>query len=476
MNDFPDSLPPMMVKELRQGLRSRAFYYTFFLTIIGLFAVIIPKDPSFTATEDYFFTALGIALVVVFPLRGLVAFSSEESKTMLDIIRISNLGTWKIVIGKWSAIIAQAVLFTMTTLPFIIVRYFAGGTSLPLELLWVAVFLAANLFFTAFNVLVSTARATPVRMFGSLLAIVAAVFALDIIHPLYEASARNNATSYWMQYVGYFAGVALGLYALLLTISSILSSPSENFATATRITILIFLLAIFGVKLVDGLLHHHEARHQHELFLLSLGLTIFAFCAALAEPVSQTSSGLKRFGSSKLITRYMLEPGWHSGILFLILSCGISAATRLINFDFANHPHQLIDFGALYLSLLVFLAVPGALAFSSTRLFGGRAPAFLALLAVSLLLYIALSFITTSLHLDPYSAPVIIMGCLIPPYLLSLAPGIGLNEIANNDVSLSIFVITTSSIHLTLLVAFLRHSLKKPFSQSASLIAKAQQE
>ncbi len=470
MNDFPDILPPMMVKELRQGLRSRAFYFAFAITLIGLFGAILPGEENQSTSEFAFFWALGIALIVVFPLRGLAAFSSEESPTTLDLVRTSNLGTWKIVMGKWAAIIAQSVLFTSTALPFIIVRYFSGGTSIILDLIWIAVFLAGNFFFTTAAILVSTSRTAPIRMVGSLIVVLTGFALLSgFLFEIYDAYLNNNIDApFWLPFALLFIVTGGLTLCFCLTICTVLSSPSENFATPTRFVVLLLLVILFGIAFIPNV------NPDVTLYIASITLTAFAFCTSLAERANSTQSSLSRFATSpiKRIARYIFEPGWHSGILFLIPTTALCAATLTAAIERPNYIDLPIHFLAIFLTHLVIFGVPAAISFSAARLLGGRAPAFLVILALSFVITIAFEVVTQSLNIEPMSSPpVLALGCIMPPVIYSLLPGLGMiSSTYEQTTEVSYLVILVSGIHLTILTSFFRHALREPFQQTGALI------
>src|SRR6476660_9141474 len=76
-DDFSDKLSPMLVKELRQGLRAKTFVILF-LALQGLLAFVLlisvaaadPQRAGFTVSKVIFFF-FSLAVLVVQPLRGI---------------------------------------------------------------------------------------------------------------------------------------------------------------------------------------------------------------------------------------------------------------------------------------------------------------------------------------------------------------------------------------------------------------------
>ncbi|MEY2879523.1 MAG: hypothetical protein RLZZ15_1903 [Verrucomicrobiota bacterium] len=140
-SDFPTWLPPMFVKELRQGLRTRGFVGAFVvfqiimaLTLVGTVASAWSSSgggvPSNAATNGFFWTLLTIQLLLVTPARALGSLKTEIDSRSLDLLLLTRLTAWRIVAGKWLSLVAQAGLLLVAMAPYGIVRYFTGSVDL----------------------------------------------------------------------------------------------------------------------------------------------------------------------------------------------------------------------------------------------------------------------------------------------------------------------------------------------------------
>jgi hypothetical protein len=135
VRDFPDRLPPMVVKELRQGLRARLYGETvagFHLVLLVLLFPILNFGQS-SGVEGaqrllwWIFTGV---LVLLLPLRGLSALVQERRENTLDTLLLTNLSAGRIVWGKWLAIASQIAVTGISLIPYTIILYAAGGISL----------------------------------------------------------------------------------------------------------------------------------------------------------------------------------------------------------------------------------------------------------------------------------------------------------------------------------------------------------
>jgi ABC-type transport system involved in multi-copper enzyme maturation permease subunit len=149
-DDFPDSLSPMLVKELRQGLRTKAFIGVFLTLQIVLGIILLgagtasTSDHAGSTISNIIFIFFSIAVIIIQPMRGMGALSSEIKGNTIDMMVLTRLSAWRIVVGKWSAIVSQSALILVTIIPYLILRYFFGGMNLVGE-----VVLLLLIFFTS---------------------------------------------------------------------------------------------------------------------------------------------------------------------------------------------------------------------------------------------------------------------------------------------------------------------------------------
>src|SRR5262245_56117203 len=143
--DFPGWLPPMLVKELRQGLRTRGFIGTLIgfqllmliLTLIALSTQNAMTPAARTATavlSGFFWVVVAVQLIFVTPSRALGGLQLEVDARTLDLLMLTRLTAWRVVLGKWISLLAQATLLLVAMLPYLVVRYFTYNADLVEEL------------------------------------------------------------------------------------------------------------------------------------------------------------------------------------------------------------------------------------------------------------------------------------------------------------------------------------------------------
>ena len=322
-----DWLSPVVVKELRQGMRGRVFESSFlvlqaammFATIVGVMARATTTDMSFV--NGLFWTMNGVLLAGVMPLRGFSAIQSEAKAKTLELVFLTRLTAWRITAGKWAALNAQTFLLASAILPYVILRYFLGGVNLLGDLTILGSLLAVSALLSAVTVGLSATESRLLR-FAPVLVL---FLGFNGVSVLLRASGRSpwsgGSTTYWWMLA--LLGPVVLLYMLEFGAGRI-APLAENHATPKR---LLALLAIGTIPLLALWLPTGAGEYA---VLVLVFVTVVCIDALCEEP--RTLPGLytpfvKR-GRWAELTGLLLYPGWHSGVLFTLLT--IPAATWLV--------------------------------------------------------------------------------------------------------------------------------------------------
>lgn len=136
LTDFSDRLSPMVVKELRQGLRTRAFGSTMLLMHVMLILITLITG-SAQNTDDTRWMLDGVATLVlclIMPFRVSNALAEEVKLNTLDMLMLTRLSCSRIVFGKWASVALQSLLIAFSLMPYVVARYVFGGMDLVQEL------------------------------------------------------------------------------------------------------------------------------------------------------------------------------------------------------------------------------------------------------------------------------------------------------------------------------------------------------
>lgn len=136
-------LTPVVLKELRQGLRRGTFLIPFM--VIHLFAIGALYMEFFSSVElasnqftgvmqiglffehTPFWWVVGVICIILMPLGGIVLMQEEMDEGNYELLQMTELSRWQVVLGKLLSIWGITLLTLSSLLPYLIVRYFVGG-------------------------------------------------------------------------------------------------------------------------------------------------------------------------------------------------------------------------------------------------------------------------------------------------------------------------------------------------------------
>lgn len=336
-DEFSDRLSPMLVKELRQGLRARTFVILFlalqaFLGVILLSAIgaAAPERAGQTVSSVIFFF-FSMSVLIVQPLRGIGSLHSEIKGNTIDLMVLTRLSAWRIVLGKWIAIVSQSALLLAAIAPYLILRYFFGRMNLFAELHLLALIFIGSAAFTALTVGLS---AVPSIFIRGLVPLVGAVYLAGGISAVCFGNGIDEVVKFctlqepksgWVLltiliFLAYFGWFALALGA------SMIAPQAENHSSARRLITLLAAIAL-------GALNHFAAFEREFLAIMLAVLVTPAMVIALTEPfylLPPICRDFVRRGAIGRLAGRFLYPGWPSGVLFTGLLIGTASVATLL--------------------------------------------------------------------------------------------------------------------------------------------------
>ncbi len=343
IRDFPDWFGAILVKELRQGLKTRAFEATYIalqVVFVGIITwmMIVHAGPRERflcgiVLNGIFWGLIAVYFLWITPLRALNELAAEKRAGALELVFMSGLTPWRIVIGKWLALLVQAVLFLIAMLPYGMMRYYFGRVHLADDFLNLAVLLLLSAAVSALAIAVS---ALPV-IFRVVVPIgVLAFLAYRLSH--FHAFARSpidflvgifekpSALPVCRSALVLFDGITLTVAALEFGAGSI-APPAENHALRQRL--LSFALLLPLLYLLNSPRFVKEADWQITLFA---GVALFTAWVHLASsPVifRRHLAPFSRFGRLGFWVGSAFQPGWPGATLYMV---GAVAATCVCAF------------------------------------------------------------------------------------------------------------------------------------------------
>jgi ABC-type transport system involved in multi-copper enzyme maturation permease subunit len=407
LNDFPDRISPMLVKELRQGMRAKTFIVMFLGLQVFLAVMLLSAGASSTSDQvgstisGIIFLFFSLAVLVIQPLRGMNALSSEVKGNTIDMMVLTRLSAWRIVFGKWVAIVSQSALLLSTIIPYLILRYFFGGMNLIGEIVMLLLIFLTSMSLTAVTVGLSGCHSVIVRTLLPILSLPVLMWTLAIM--LFSGS---RATSFLMDSItlnsseGRMTVLIYGLALIYLGGSmlslgaSLIAPASENHALARRVVataLLLITLPILPFSNIDA----------DWIVLLISVICIPALIIALTDSsplVSTVSQSFSKHGPLGRFVGFFLLPTWSSGVLYA-LAFGVMAVVgmfTIIHF----HPNVYNwdgDEAVAILSLFGGMLFPSVWQIFLFKGDGQRLSHYLLLLAGSLIMLLVLTILAESM-------------------------------------------------------------------------------
>jgi hypothetical protein len=281
LEKLDDLINPIVVKELRQAVKSRLVMAVLLLflglqvLVLGIFlmrgeAVHGPEGVDWHAGSELFrvlqIFLLGTCLLLI-PAYAWGRLVSERSDTNVDLLFISTLRPRSIILGKFAATIMLALLVFSACAPFMTFTYLMRGIDIPTILLVFAVDFLAMLFGTQLGLFLAALPAPrALKWFLGVLALILLgyLFAgvVSVVNDLLRFGIGEviEDWEFWAV-LGSGTLVVLIVIGLLFCWSvAIISPPSSNRAPAGR---LFFLGQWLVTGVVAALVSYHMKPGGH---------------------------------------------------------------------------------------------------------------------------------------------------------------------------------------------------------------------
>lgn len=455
--DFPDRLSPMLVKELRQGMRTKAFVGVFLALQIILGVILLSagaaasSDDAGSTISNIIFIFFSIAVLIIQPMRGITALSSEVKGNTIDMMVLTRLSAWRIVTGKWASIVSQSALLLVTIIPYLILRYFFGGMNLVGEIVFLAVLFLSSAALTAVTVGLSASGSVILRSVLPMIALPIGAYSLLMALMFGGIGGGGMSTFFALDteksriFVSiYMAVCAYYGFFMLSTGTSLIAPYAENHSTLRRL----ISLAVTVIAAVLGSMSFTDA-DALPFFMTVVLLPVFAISLSEFAPLAApTYRKFAKRGALGQFAGLFLFPGWASGFFFCLVLTGISAVPFLINQPTYGGSDHFI-YGLACLAGLLFPAV----IINVFRINGPqRVSSYVLILIGSVVLSAVLAGITDSLS----NENLLWLFCWIPPVLMFLEE---MGSASNDDVLICSFIICIIYIGTLLLRAV--HAYRK---------------
>ena len=351
LDDVSDRLSPIVVKEVRQFVRSREFLASFATSLIialliAFFASTQSVTGSRTAGMGAFSTLTGCLVILglaVVPIGAFTTLRNERLEQTLDLISLTTMSPRRIIIGKLETQAVKLVTFFAVMMPFVATSFLLGGidfvtiltamVAVFLGSMWVAA--AALCASTMFRSRVMSGLLFAVMAVGVFIAFLASrTFLTRMLLGIPPGAfvTPTPVASSWSQWWTYGTLVVLCLATmanLVLLAESRLTLATQNRVSVLRVGLFLQFLLILAWVLANGLRGSIYVTQSLMALMvvgtLHLGLVaVFAVTEGLDVPNQRVASPrwLRHWGM-----HYLLGPGGGRAALYVLLQMALFVGT-----------------------------------------------------------------------------------------------------------------------------------------------------
>ncbi|RMF42050.1 MAG: hypothetical protein D6753_08445 [Planctomycetota bacterium] len=346
-----ERINPIVVKEVRQALKSKQFSISFGLTLLAalvwtvLYVVFsVPRlyyIPSGSALLSGYLLILAIPLMIIIPFGAFRSMSAETDDSTFELLSISGLSAVQIIGGKMASSCLQIVLYLSALAPCIVLTYVLRRV----DLFTIGFLLLTSLYFSVVETAVALALAAVTRV--RMLQIVTSVGVLAGLFGLFFtwmsimfstiATARDSSGEGGVTLFAVGTILASLIAVILRAGAAAIDFPAENHSTPIRVRLLVFQSLLTFWALLAYAAYPFEPTLVLVLMLdaavLGVAGTLMAGERGILSPRAQR--GLPKTFAGRLFKTWFY-PGAGLGYVFLV--CLFAA--QAITFSVAEMYHK----------------------------------------------------------------------------------------------------------------------------------------
>ncbi len=256
---FADRMNPILVKEVRQAMKSRGFVGTLMLLIGACWLVSLVGSLNFGSALEYYafgpwffalyFIPLVTAIGIVVPFLTYNSMLNERLDDTFEMLSITTLNARRIVNGKLLTAISLIVLCYSAITPFIAFTSLLQGFRWTPALFVMVIGIFASTGLCSLALVVSTLASNRLMQgFFSLILIAVLVYCSSFALSLFEPGFWTIPST-WSTFMGLgsICMVLVGVVYLLreVTVAQI-TFESDNRATGVRVVCSMLMVAVWG--------------------------------------------------------------------------------------------------------------------------------------------------------------------------------------------------------------------------------------
>lgn len=331
---WSERLNPIVVKEVRQGLRTRVFWVFFGLMLLACLCISLvawaSAGRSLESGKEFFLAYFGCLSVVQFfviPYTAYRSMAREREDETWVLLTLTGLGPRRILRGKLFSFAVQGILYGSAAGPFLVFSYYLNGIDLPTILLAVVLGAAYQVFLTSVSVSIATlAESRIVR--GLLHFVLLGLLLWSLGSGIGGAVGLTEITRTWWSEPAALPLACGVLFAMVTTAwllfeasAARLSLPTESYAKGPR---LVFLLQLIGLAAIIAI-GWHSTGHDRDV-LIAAQMASCLYLAVVGLFIATDHDGMARAQWLSGGQLSLFKPGALRGFIVVMLClAGVTA-------------------------------------------------------------------------------------------------------------------------------------------------------
>ena len=313
-------------------------------TIAGSLSMMpqIYTSPSAPRMMIGYYAVLALPMMMVVPLAAFRSLESEIDDGTLELLSITTLSPWQIVLGKLASATLQMVLYFVTLFPCLAYAYSLRGVDLPTTLLIVSSLAVAGLLLTVIGLFFAPiaprsigTRRHDVDVWIFLLVVSEYGVSAMVIGMILYGNPLSQSELLFIVLATVAVAASLG-HLLLTATAAQLTPETENRSTSLRLSLLAFTtICVITMALAMLVLN------ERGLPIYAVGLFVIAgtwtFCGALIVGERPTiTPRIRRELPNSFLGRLFLTwltPGPTTGLVFTIIAISILTLMQQASLD-----------------------------------------------------------------------------------------------------------------------------------------------
>ena len=340
-------LSPILIKELRQTLKSYQFVWTFFLLLAAVMLWTLIGWTVNQPVDDYsevgpvlllgYYWILGFPLGIVIPFAAYRSLAREFDDGTIQLISISTMRSWQIVIGKLVSSVVQMLIYLAILAPCISFTYLLRGLSVSQITSGLVVCIVGSCLLSSLGLFLAALARSRFFSVGISILLVIGLAILYCVWCGFSASMVINSSFSgnqlaWQMLMFGWIGFAVSTSLLLLSVtSSLISFESDNRSTLPKCMMLVqqtvflaWCLCMISLDIDVDILIGLVFILSH--FWMIMGFAMVGESPKLSERVQRSLP--KSIGMRSLFSLFVPGPG--RGLIYSVTNLWASGAILMM--------------------------------------------------------------------------------------------------------------------------------------------------